>query len=82
VNEYQELINWLHGHYIETGDAEVQQAADAIETLQAERDGAVADIVSMMRYKDNCNYCAKIHEPCDDIGCSPEWRGLQGRGEA
>lgn len=33
---YAELINWLHGHYIETGDFEAQQAADAIEKLVAE----------------------------------------------
>lgn len=87
MNDYKELIDelrFLSGHVPEQmcddkGKDALEKAADAIETLLAERDAAVHDINEMLREPElDCEYC-KWGGDCPEefYSCynNAEWRG-------
>lgn len=83
--DYKELIAHLRSfgaYYPITGPIE-NEAADAIETLLAERDAAVEDLAkrphpSTCKYGEHCDYISVITGRPDCYSCDEwEWRGPQ-----
>ena len=80
-------VGTLCGDYpkFSTAKTITQEAADAIEKLQAElertrkeRDCAVVDIESLIKdHRQVCKYCCRQYAECSE-GCYPKWRGVRG----
>lgn len=80
--DYKELIETLRGK--DGCNCECLKAADAIETLLAERDAAVEDLSkrphpSTCKYGEHCDYISVITGRPDCYSCHEwEWRGPRG----
>lgn len=86
--DYKELIEQLHNAFpvdgYELERSVFESAADAIETLLAERDAAVEDLSkrphpSTCKYGEHCDYISVITGRPDCYSCHEwEWRGPRG----
>lgn len=80
--DYKELIKALRGKNALDAIAYSTNAADAIETLLAERDAALEDmkgICSFCAHKKTCQFGNHLRDICVN-GSNWQWRGPQKEG--